>query len=151
MFLQRSMKNFLDKQLSSEKMKTRSLLCTCHEMNGISRKRHVEVLTPSICAEDLIYLFIYLFIYFCLFRAAPVAHGGSQARSQIRAVAATLHHSHSNAGSLTHWARPGIQPKSSWILVGFVNHGATTGTPTWDLNLRESLCRCNQVKMRSLE
>ena len=28
---------------------------------------------------------------------------------------------HSNAGSLTHWARPGIEPASSWILVRFVS------------------------------
>ena len=27
---------------------------------------------------------------------------------------------HGNAGSLTHWARPGIKPASSWILVRFV-------------------------------
>ena len=33
------------------------------------------------------------------FRAAPVAHGGSQARGPNEAVAAGLHHSHSNAGS----------------------------------------------------
>ena len=26
----------------------------------------------------------------------------------------------SNAGSLTYWARPGIEPTSSWILVGFL-------------------------------
>ena len=36
---------------------------------------------------------------------------------------------HSIAGSLTHWARPGIQPKSSWVLVGFVNCWALEGTP----------------------
>ena len=42
-------------------------------------------------------LFIYLFIW--LFRAAPVACGSSQARGQIRAMAAGLQHSHSNAGS----------------------------------------------------
>ena len=34
-----------------------------------------------------------------LFRAAPAAYGGSQARAQIGAVAAGLHHSHSNARS----------------------------------------------------
>ena len=27
---------------------------------------------------------------------------------------------HGNAASLTHWARPGIKPASSWILVGFL-------------------------------
>ena len=62
--------------------------------------------------------------------------GGFQAKGQIRAVAAGLHHSHSNArselclwptpqftgntGSLTHWAWPGIEPTSSRILVRFV-------------------------------
>ena len=33
---------------------------------------------------------------FCLFMAAPMAYGGSQARSRIRAVATGLRHSHSN-------------------------------------------------------
>ena len=37
--------------------------------------------------------------FFCLFRAAPAAHGGSQAKGQIGAVASDLHHSHSNASS----------------------------------------------------
>ena len=47
------------------------------------------------------YLFIYLFM---LFRAAPAAYAGSQARGQIRAIAASLchSHSHSNAGSEPH-------------------------------------------------
>ena len=43
---------------------------------------------------------------------------------------------HSNAGSLTHRARPGIEPTSSWMLVGFVNHSATTGTPCPILKMR---------------
>ena len=42
---------------------------------------------------------------FCLFRAAPAAYGGSQARNQIGATAAGLHHSHSNVGS-----EPRLQP-----------------------------------------
>ena len=39
--------------------------------------------------------------FFCLFffRAAPMAHGGSQAGGQIGAAGASLCHSHSNAGS----------------------------------------------------
>ena len=48
-----------------------------------------------------IYLFIYLKFYL-LFRAVPVAYGGSQARGPIGAVAAGLHHSHSNVGSGLH-------------------------------------------------
>ena len=47
-------------------------------------------------------LFIWCDGFFCLFRATPVAHGGSQTRGQIRAIAAGLHHSHSHAGSETH-------------------------------------------------
>ena len=37
--------------------------------------------------------------FVCFFRAAFAAYGGSQARGQIGAVAASLRHSHSNTGS----------------------------------------------------
>ena len=60
-------------------------------------------------------------------------------RLGVRAAAASLYHSHSNMGSqlclrpapdpLSHWAKPGLEPTSSWILVGFASHWATTGTP----------------------
>ena len=46
--------------------------------------------------------FIYLFIYVLVFRAALIAYGGSQVRGQIRAAAASLHHSHSNTRSEQH-------------------------------------------------
>ena len=36
--------------------------------------------------------------FFWLFRAPPTVYGGSQARCQIGAVAASLCHSHSNTG-----------------------------------------------------
>ena len=39
---------------------------------------------------------MYFFPFF-LFRAAPAAHGGSQARGRIEATAASLHHTHSKA------------------------------------------------------
>ena len=39
---------------------------------------------------------------FLLFRAAPGAYGGSQARGRIGAVAASLRHSHSNVRSEPH-------------------------------------------------
>ena len=72
-----------------------------------------------------------------------MAYGGSQAKGWIRAAAADLHHSHSNAnpscvythttthsnaGSLTHWVRPGIKPASAWLLVEFFNCKAMMGT-----------------------
>ena len=40
--------------------------------------------------------------FFFLFRATPVAYGNSQARDQIRAAAAGLHHRHSNTGAGLH-------------------------------------------------
>ena len=71
-------------------------------------------------------------------------YGSSQALDRIRAAAAGLHHSrqhriqaahatytaaHGNTGPLTHWARSGIEPESSWLPVEFLTHWATTGTP----------------------
>ena len=41
----------------------------------------------------------FFFFFGNLFRIAPMAYGGSQARGLIGAAAAGLHHSHSNAGS----------------------------------------------------
>ena len=49
--------------------------------------------------------FFFLWVFLVFSRASPVAHGGSQPRGQIRAVAAGLYHSHSNAGS-----EPQLQP-----------------------------------------
>ena len=40
--------------------------------------------------------------YLLIFRTEPEAYGGSQARGQIGATAAGLHHSHSNLGSKPH-------------------------------------------------
>ena len=84
------------------------------------------------------YLYMYLFTLFFFFKAAPAAYGSFQARGQIGASAAGLHHSHrkvglepclwptphttvhGNAESLTHWARPEIKHSSSRILVRFI-------------------------------
>ena len=91
----------------------------------------------------LFLFFFFFFLFFCLFRAAPEAYGGSQAGGLIGAAAVSLCHSHSkiqavsvtyttahsNVRSLTYWVRPVIETASSWILVRFVDHWATTGTP----------------------
>ena len=45
---------------------------------------------------------MYIYAFFSLFRAVPMAHGGFQARGRIKAVAAGLHHNHSNARSKPH-------------------------------------------------
>ena len=44
-------------------------------------------------------LYLVFFFSFHLFRATPMAYGGSQARGQIRAETAGLYHSHSNTRS----------------------------------------------------
>ena len=92
--------------------------------------RIISTITPII---------LFVCFVFCLFRAAPKAYGGSQARGSIGAIAARLCQSHSNSGSqlrltyamwdhsnvgsLTHWARPGIEPITSWFLVRFISSG----------------------------
>ena len=48
---------------------------------------------------------------------------------QIQAAPATYTTAHGNNGSLTHWARAGIEPATSWFLVRFINHCTTMGTP----------------------
>ena len=47
---------------------------------------------------------------------------------QIQAAYATCTAACSNTWSLTHWARPGIKPESSWILDWFL-----TAEPQWEL------------------
>ena len=57
------------------------------------------------------YLFFFFFVS-CLHRAAPAAHGGSQARGRIGAVAEGLYQNHGNARS-----QPRLRPPSqlsSW-------------------------------------
>ena len=51
-------------------------------------------------------------LFILLFRASPMACGGSQARGLIRAVAAGLRHSHSNARSELH-LQPTPQPTAT--------------------------------------
>ena len=48
---------------------------------------------------------MYFFFFFVFSRAAPAAHGDSQSRGIIRAAAASLGQSYSNAGS-----EPCLQP-----------------------------------------
>ena len=103
-------------------------------------------------------------LFFFLFMATPVAYGCSQAGGRIRAVAAGLHHSHSNTGSLdvshicntrslTHQARPGIKPASSqrqrWVLNSLSHNGSSVmlyfkrtldSTSTCSFSLTNSPC-----------
>ena len=103
-----------------------------HLIFQLHSQNYLEVLIYCI----VLYCIVLYCIYFCLFRALPTAYGGSQARGLIGAIATGLHHSHrtpdlsrvctyttahSSARSLIHWARPGIEPAISWLLVVFVS------------------------------
>ena len=85
----------------------------------------------------------YLFIYFLGLHPWPmeVPRLGIKSELQLLAYATAtaiwdlrciwdLTTAHSNTRSLTHWARPGIDPASLWILVGFVSCWAPEGSPT---------------------
>ena len=94
-------------------------------------------------AKQFGYTFLYFFIFFfffflsfVLFRALPtdmeVPRLGVQSelllppttqplQRQIWAVCVTYTTAHGNSGSSTHWARPGIEPRTSWFLVGFIS------------------------------
>ena len=52
------------------------------------------------CWQSVFCLFCFVFLLF--FRASPMAYGGSQNRGRIGATAASLRHSHSNAGFKLH-------------------------------------------------
>ena len=106
-------------------------------------------LIPKYLSVSLPFLFpFFLPSFLLLFRAACVAYGSSQAGGRIGATAASLPHSHSNLGSrlhlwptyttahgnngsLTHWARPGIEPATSWILVEsfLLYHNGNSSSP----------------------
>ena len=63
--------------------------------------RHLDVPIRAFHSEENLReqnLFFSFPLSFCLFRATPEAHGGSQAGGRIRATAASLHQSHSNRG-----------------------------------------------------
>ena len=64
--------------------------------------------------------FFYFFFFF-FNRATPVAYRSSQVgvKSELQLPAYTT--AHGNAGSPTHWARPGIEPASSWLPVRFIS------------------------------
>ena len=63
-----------------------------------STEHRTELLTEALVSTIQVYT---LNFSLCLFRTAPATYGSSQARGQIRTVAASLHHSHGNSGSET--------------------------------------------------
>ena len=90
------------------------------------------------------FILFYFYFIFLLFRAAPAAYGGSQARNRIGATAAGLRHSHSNAiselvcslhhGSRQHWNLNPLSeardPTQNLMVPSWIHHHcAMMGTP----------------------
>lgn len=98
---------------------------TCRWNNP--KNQPLGILTCKYCS------YIYIYTFFFRFRAEPSAYVSFQARGWMGTVASGLHHSHArsapyitalrNVDSLTHWARAGMEPTSSWILVQFITDG----------------------------
>ena len=102
--------------------------------------------------ERWVFFIIYLFTYFCFLglhvRHMEIPRLGVELELQLLTyVTATATQDPGsephlwptpqlmgNARSLTHWARPGIEPASSWIKVGFI-----TDDPRWELPRKMSL------------
>ena len=81
-----------------------------HAFDIVSKKslpnpRSQRVSPMFLSRSFILLLLLLLFCLFAISRAAPVAYGDSQARGLSRAVAASLHHSHGNAGS-----EPSLRP-----------------------------------------
>ena len=91
------------------------------------------------------------------FRVTPMAYGGSQARGWIGAVVTDPHHSNTRskqhlqpilelmAVPLTHWARPGIESVSSWMLVRFVS------TEPWQELLKSTIFKSSCIDLCALQ
>ena len=68
--------------------------------------------------KDLIFFFIFIFCFLGLHLwHMEVPRLGIELELQLLAYTTA----HGNARSLTHRARPGIEPASSWVLVGLVS------------------------------
>ena len=65
---------------------------------------------------------------------------------QIQAASTTYTAAHSHARSLTHWARSGIEPTTSWFLVRFIST-----VPRWELPKHLNFIRVILEKGKELD
>ena len=78
------------------------ILMSTQSAEDLAKMQILEEWSLKICISKRIpflFLFLFFFFFFLFFRATPSAHGGSQARGLIRAVATGLCKRHSNRGS----------------------------------------------------
>ena len=73
----------------------------------------------------------FILFFFFLFMAVSAAYGSSQARGPIGSASEIYATSYSNARSLTHWMRPGIEHASSWRRCGVLNLSSHNGNSSF--------------------
>ena len=93
-------------------------------------------------------ILIFFFFFFFFFFLGPYLEHTEVPRLRVElelqllaytiATAVTYTAAHSNTRSLTHWERPGIQPVSSWIPVGFVTAGSWRKLPIYFISLSKN-------------
>ena len=71
---------------------------------------------------------LFFFFSFFLFGLHPQKFPG---QGSNQSSSASLRHNPGNAGSLPHWAGPGIKPTSSWVLAGFAATESRQGLQGW--------------------
>ena len=78
--------------------------------------------------------FFFFFFFFCFLGLCPQNSCLPTPQPQqcwIQAASMTYTTADSNAGSLTHWTRPGFEPASSWLLVGFISTAPQQEFPSY--------------------
>ena len=87
-------------------------------------------LIPSFFLHFFVCFFysVSFFFFFFFFFLGPRLWHMEVPRLGFWAVSVTCTRAHRNTGSLTHWVRSGIEPITSWFLVGFIS-----SAPWWEL------------------
>ena len=130
------------------------LLNSIMTQSYIYRHSFSHIISHHVLSQVFVYSSLYYTIgphflsFFLLlllfFRATPAAHEISHTRGsngnyrcwpmpqpqqhEIRGVSVSYTAARSNAWSLTHWVRPGLEPTSSWLPVRFISV-----EPQWEL------------------
>ena len=113
-----------------------------------------------------LFLFCFVLLCFCFLglhlRHMEVPRLGAESELQLppyttvtampdpSRICATYTTALSNAGSLTHWARPGIKPAFSWILVRFIIAEPLQELPSqfwlwWLVTSKRDFCVCEYM------
>ena len=122
--------------LSKARDQTRNLMGPSNSLTTVPR-------------QELLVLFVFIFYLFFVFlglhlkhmevprlgiklELQPPAYTTATATQDLSQVC-NLHHSSQQHWILNPLSRPGIEPATSWFLVGFINHFAMMGTPRINL------------------